>query len=158
MVNYLLVVQLFIFHENFFEDLIQPEREISYFLLCQFLPLPTYLITPMYVKIPFCYWWDKGKRVKLWQKNHLLMSCSLSVRKIPWRRAWELTLVFLPGEFCRQRSLVGYSSWGHKEPDMTKQLTMEAEFPLSQLFLPGRYIALNGDDFIITVRIVSVQE
>ena len=29
------------------------------------------------------------------------------VRKIPWRRAWQPTSVFLPGESCRQRSLVG---------------------------------------------------
>ena len=27
------------------------------------------------------------------------------IRKIPWRRAWPPTLVFLPGEFCGQRSL-----------------------------------------------------
>ena len=31
------------------------------------------------------------------------------VRKIPWRRAWQSTPVFLPGEFHGQRSLVGYS-------------------------------------------------
>ena len=31
------------------------------------------------------------------------------VRKIPWRRAWQPTLVFLPRETHRQRSLVGYS-------------------------------------------------
>ena len=37
------------------------------------------------------------------------------VRKISWRRAWQPTLVFLPGEFHGQRSLVGYSPWGHKE-------------------------------------------
>ena len=32
------------------------------------------------------------------------------VRKIPWRRAWQPTPVFLPGESLRERSLVGYSS------------------------------------------------
>ena len=36
------------------------------------------------------------------------------VRKIPWRRAWQPTPVFLPGESHGQRSLVGYSSWGHR--------------------------------------------
>ena len=41
------------------------------------------------------------------------------VRKIPWRRAWRPTLVFLPG----QRSLAGYSPWGCKESDTTEQLT-----------------------------------
>ena len=38
-------------------------------------------------------------------------------RKIPRRRARQPTPVFLPGH--GQRSLVGYSSWDHKESDMT---------------------------------------
>ena len=42
------------------------------------------------------------------------------VGKIPWRRKWQPTPVFLPGESCGQRILVGYSSWGHKESDMTE--------------------------------------
>ena len=44
------------------------------------------------------------------------------VGKIPWRRQWLPTPVFLPGEFQGLRSLVGYSPWGHKELDMTEQL------------------------------------
>ena len=35
------------------------------------------------------------------------------VGKIPCRRAQQPTAVFLPGESYGQRSLVGYSSWGH---------------------------------------------
>ena len=31
--------------------------------------------------------------------------------------------VFLPGEFCEQGSLMGYSSWSQKELDTTEQLT-----------------------------------
>ena len=46
------------------------------------------------------------------------------VGKIPWRREWLPTTVFLPGEFHEQRSLVGYSPWGPKELDMTKQLIL----------------------------------
>ena len=42
------------------------------------------------------------------------------VRKILWRRKWLPTTVFLPGKFYRQRSLVGYSPWDHKELDITK--------------------------------------
>ena len=42
------------------------------------------------------------------------------VGKIPWRRAWQPSPVFLLGEPLRQRSLVGYSPWGHKESDMTE--------------------------------------
>ena len=33
----------------------------------------------------------------------------ISVRKIPWRRAWHPIAVFLPGEPHGQKSLVGYS-------------------------------------------------
>ena len=39
--------------------------------------------------------------------------------KVPWRRKWLSTPVFLPGESHGQRSLVGYCSWGGKELDMT---------------------------------------
>ena len=46
------------------------------------------------------------------------------VGKISWRRPWQHTPVLLPGESHGQRSLVGYSPWGRKEPDMTKRLTL----------------------------------
>ena len=36
------------------------------------------------------------------------------VRKIPWRRKWQLILVHLPEKLHGQRSLVGYSPWGHR--------------------------------------------
>ena len=36
-------------------------------------------------------------------------------RKISWRRKWQPTPVFLPGEFHGQRSLVGSSPQSHKE-------------------------------------------
>ena len=42
------------------------------------------------------------------------------VRKIPWRREWLPSPVFLPGEFHGQRSLAGYSPWGQKELDVTE--------------------------------------
>ena len=45
------------------------------------------------------------------------------VGKIPWRREWQSTPIFLPGEFHGQRKLVGYSPRGHKESDRTQWLT-----------------------------------
>ena len=36
------------------------------------------------------------------------------VGKIPWRRKWQATPVFLPGESHGQRSLVGYIPWSLK--------------------------------------------
>ena len=47
----------------------------------------------------------------------------LGYRCILWRRAWQSTPVFSPGEFHRQRSLAGYSPCGHKKSDTTEQLT-----------------------------------
>ena len=40
-----------------------------------------------------------------------------------WRKKWQPTPVFLPGESHGERALVGYSLWGCKESDTTKQLT-----------------------------------
>ena len=42
------------------------------------------------------------------------------VRKIPWKRAWQPTLVFLPGASLGQRSLVGYIPKDCKELDTTE--------------------------------------
>ena len=51
-----------------------------------------------------------------------LIQILLSREKI-WRRKWQPTPVLLPGGVLGQRSLEGYSPWGHKEWDMTEQLT-----------------------------------
>ena len=45
------------------------------------------------------------------------------VRKIPWRREWQPTSVFLLGDFHGQRSLTGYIPCSHKESDTTEQST-----------------------------------
>jgi len=37
--------------------------------------------------------------------------------RFPWRRKWQPTPVFLPGESHGQRSLVGCSLWGRKESE-----------------------------------------
>ena len=50
------------------------------------------------------------------------------VGKIPWRRVWQPTPVFLPGKSYGQRSLVGYSPRGCKELDMTEQLSTHTIF------------------------------
>ena len=65
------------------------------------------LVAPMVKNLPEC----RRCRFNPW------------VGKIPWRREWLPIPVFLSGEFHWQRSLVGYSLWGHKELDMTEQLT-----------------------------------
>ena len=42
----------------------------------------------------------------------------------PRRREWLSIPVLLPGEFHGQRSLEGYSPWGHKKSDTTEKLTL----------------------------------
>ena len=42
------------------------------------------------------------------------------VGKIPWRRKWQLTSVFLPRKSHGQKSVAGYSPWGRKVSDTTK--------------------------------------
>ena len=46
------------------------------------------------------------------------------VRKIPWRREWLPTPIFLPGEAHGWKSLMDYSPRGHRESDTTEQLIL----------------------------------
>ena len=57
---------------------------------------------------------DGRARVHRMAKNPPARRCGFYpwVGKIPWRRAWQPTPVFLPGKSHRQRSLVGYRPWG----------------------------------------------
>ena len=58
--------------------------------------------------------WCSGKESSCQCRRHVF---DFWVGITPWRRKWLPTLVFLPGKFHGQRSLVGYSSWLHKESD-----------------------------------------
>ena len=53
-------------------------------------------------------------------KRRKRLGFHLWVGKIPWRRAWHSTPVFLTGESHGQKSLVGYSPRGHKDTDTTE--------------------------------------
>ena len=48
------------------------------------------------------------------------------VRKIPWRRKWQPSQVFLPGESHGPRSLA--CRWGHKESDTIEWLNSNTTF------------------------------
>ena len=56
-------------------------------------------------------WWLGGK-----ESACQCRICGFSpwVEKLPWRRKWQPVLVFLPGKSHGQRSLAGYSPWGHR--------------------------------------------
>ena len=61
-----------------------------------------------------------GKELACQCRRHKRFRFDPWVGKIPWRREWQSTSVFLPGKFHGQRSLAGYSPWGHEESDMTE--------------------------------------
>ena len=63
--------------------------------------------------------WLNGKESACQSRSHRRHGFGTSAGKIPWRRKWQPTPVFLPGESHGWRSLVGYSPWGHKKSDTT---------------------------------------
>ena len=65
--------------------------------------------------------WLSGKESTCQCRRHKRFGFNPWVGKI-WRRKWHSTPVFLPGRSHGQRSLVGYSPWGHKELDTTEGL------------------------------------
>ena len=78
-------------------------------------------------------WWDRmpwslhgfsdssvGKESVYYCRRHRRCRFDLWVGKISWRVKWQPTLVFLPEKSHGQRSLIGHSSKGHKELDMTE--------------------------------------
>ena len=64
--------------------------------------------------------WCNGKEPACQCRRHKSHGFNHWVRKIPWSTKWQPTPVFLPGKFHGQRSLAGYSPWGHKETQMTE--------------------------------------
>ena len=62
-------------------------------------------------------WWLRWQRICLQWRRH---GFDPWVGKIPWKKEWLPTPVCLLGESHGQRSLVGYSSCGSKELDMTE--------------------------------------
>ena len=89
----------------------------------------------MKVLLPTAELWEAGLKVS----NYLLDRANINpsgsggqespcnaggpwAGKIPWRRKWQPTQVFLPGKCHRQRLLQGCSPWGHKESDTFERL------------------------------------
>ena len=56
-------------------------------------------------------------------RRHKRCGFNTWVMRIPWRRKWQPTPVFLPGESHGQRSLAGYCPRGHKESDNAEHST-----------------------------------
>ena len=76
-------------------------------------------------------WWLSGEESVCQCRR-----CGLNpwVRKIPWRRKWQPSSVFLPGKSHGQRSLAGYSSWGCKRVGHD----LARKWQPTPVFLPGK--------------------
>ena len=84
------------------------------------------------------------------------------VRKIPWRRAWQLTPVFLPGESHGQRSLAGCSPRGHRESDRTVWVSTARAWG-AVIIRPWRWLLLStdffcGDENVLTLTVVMATQ
>ena len=66
--------------------------------------------------------WLSGKGSACQSRRPKRLGFDPWVRKMPWRRKWQPTPVFSPLESHGQRSLGGYSLWGHKELDTAEHL------------------------------------
>ena len=75
------------------------------------------MIASLYSAPPGLPRWLSDKESICQWRRHKRCSFDPWVRKIPWSRKWQPTPLFLLAKFHEQRSLVGYSPWGHKESD-----------------------------------------
>ena len=64
----------------------------------------------------------------------------------------EMDPVFLPGRFHRQRSLEGYSPWGHKELDMTEHVHIH-----TYMYSFLRFLSLIGNYKILSILPCAIQ-
>jgi len=69
-----------------------------------------------------------GKELACQCRRHKRRRFKPWVRKMPWRRAWQPTPVFLPGETHGQRSLVGYSPLGGKQSDISEATSRACKY------------------------------
>ena len=71
--------------------------------------------------------------------------CGPWVGKISWRREWLPTPVFWPVQFHGQKSLAGYSSWGHRDVDTTQRRTLSFSARVWSLHPPEQSVRTRGD-------------
>ena len=102
-----------------------------------FHPKPA--IPPTGAFFPNCNWLS-GKESACQSRTHTFNPW---VRKIPWRRIWQPTAIFLPGKSHGQRSLVGYNSWGLKELNTIWRLNNNRN---------NTYLSRSGCKFFLSYR------
>ena len=100
-------------------------------------------------------WWLRGKESACNAEDTGLIPGS---RRFPWRRKWQPTPVFLPGESHGQRSLAGSSPGGHKESTTEHSRTYcfgtagHQAAPAARKVSPGHTRVWVGGDEAISQR------
>ena len=109
----------------------------------QFKQLPRVYSTPQFKSSSLLEEW---KGAVLFILGHLATSLvSTWVGKIPWRRTWQPTPVFLPGESNGQRSLLGFTVQGvTKSRTWLKWLSMHTHCIFSNSYIQGHWSKQNG--------------
>ena len=105
--------------ENFAVHLIVSAQVIDLFLAILYNPLFGYQIIG--ILLPFIFPCGSDGKESACNAGDVGLIPRLG---IPWRRKWQPTPVFLPGEFNGQRSLAVYSPRGCKDWDTTEPLTL----------------------------------
>ena len=85
-------------------------------------------------------WW----RIHLQCRRHRRPGFDPWVGKIPWRKAWQLALVFLPGESQGQRSLVGYSPRGCKRAGHDLVTKQQQQLVMLSIFSEDKFLRDRG--------------
>ena len=132
---------------HFFYQIPPPPKHLSLSMYQAFTMWQTSsLATP--VKTPSCLWLSSMGFLGSSDGEEYAYQCRSPgfnpwVGRIPWRREWQPTPLFLAGKSCGQRGLVGYSLWGLKELNTiwaTNTHPRRPPYPLS--------VQRNGLDFL----------
>ena len=91
---------------------LRKEKGASWILLNDYMCLCAHVCTHTRVLMAGLPWWLSGKDFAHQSRRH---GSYFSVRKTPWRRTWQPTPAFLPGESHGQRSLGGQESRGSQK-------------------------------------------
>ena len=75
---------------------------------------------------------------------------NLWVGKIPWSRKWQPAPVCLAAKSEGQRSLMGYSPWGHRKSDITEWLR-------TACLEEGKYLISAPSSYVVTLKMGTLR-
>ena len=84
---------------------------------------------------------SSGKEFICQCRRHKRSGIDPWVRKIPWKRAWQPTPEFLPGESHGQSILAGYRLWSTKKLDMTEWQSIAQYWELMLLLIESQMLS-----------------